>query len=86
MSISVLESNSIKFTHSNDVERLVSANNRLKTKLRSRISIETENKYKYIHMNMPNLADWNPTAAAKMLVEGKSRRNRNITPTNEITR
>lgn len=72
--------------HSADVERMISANNLLKTKLRSRILIETENLYMFIHTNMPCLAEWNPTAAAKMFIEMKSRRNRNITPQNEITK
>lgn len=34
-------------SHSADVERCISANNLLKTKLRSRLSIQTENKYLY---------------------------------------
>lgn len=50
-----------------DVERLISADNRLKTKLRSNITIESENKYLYIHSNMSDLVKWNPTKAAKML-------------------
>lgn len=72
--------------HSADVERCISANNLLKTKLRSSISIETENKYMYIHANMPDLAQWNPTAAAKLFVEEKVRRHRDATPANETTR
>lgn len=72
--------------HSADVERCVSANNLLKTKLRSCISLETENKYLYIHMNMPDLSQWNPTAAAKLFVNEKIRRHRDITPANESTR
>lgn len=72
--------------HSSDVERLISSNNRLKTKLRSNMTIETENKYMFIHTNMPNLADWNPTLAVKMFLEEKSRRVRDITPQREITR
>lgn len=72
--------------HSSDMERQISANNRLKTKLRSSISIETENKYMYIHTNKPNLSEWNPTAAAKMFVEEKHRRNRDVTSANETTR
>lgn len=51
--------------HSADVERCISADNILKTKLRSRLSIETENKYIYIRINMPVLSEWNPTAAQK---------------------
>lgn len=72
--------------HSADVERLISANNLLKTKLRSRLSIETENKYMFIHTNMPNLAEWNPTTAAKMFMDEKNRRNRNMSVTNETTK
>lgn len=72
--------------HSSDVERLISANNRLKTKLRANMSIETENKYMFIHTNMPNLADWNPTLAAKIFLDEKNRRNRDTTPQSETTR
>lgn len=72
--------------HSSDVERLISANNRLKTKLRSSLSVETENKYMYINTNMPDLDHWNPTAAAKMFIDDKQRRNRLMTPTNAVTR
>lgn len=69
-----------------DVEHLISANNCLKTKLRSNMSIETENKYLFIHMNMPNLAEWNPTKAAKFFLEEKTRRNRDVTTQNETKR
>lgn len=62
--------------HSADVKRCISANNLLKTKLRSSISIETENKYMYVHTNMPDLAEWNPTAAAKLFAEERVRRHR----------
>lgn len=61
--------------HSADVERCISANNILKTKQRARLSIETECKYLYIRMNMPVLSKWNPTEAAKIFVDEKTRRN-----------
>lgn len=35
---------------------------------------------------MPDLAQWNPTAAAKLFVEEKARRHRDATPANETTR
>lgn len=62
--------------HSADVERCISSNNRLKTKLRSSITVETENKYLFIHFNMPALNDWNPTTAASLFIEEKTRRKR----------
>lgn len=72
--------------HSADVERCISANNRLKTKLRSNLNVETEIKYMYIHHNMPILADWKPTAAAKLFVDARSRRQREtITSTVKTT-
>lgn len=72
--------------HSADVERCISAHIQLKTKLRSRISLETEIKYLYIRWNMPVLAKWNPTKAAKLFVTEKSRRNRDMTPAIEKSR
>lgn len=72
--------------HSADVERCISTNNLLKTKQRSRLTIPTENKYLYIRMNMPVLTEWNPTAAAKLFVEGKARRNRDMTTSSQISR
>lgn len=65
--------------HSADVERCISSNNRLKTKLRSSLAVETENKYLFIHYNMPNLENWNPTAAANLFVTEKARRERDTT-------
>lgn len=35
---------------------------------------------------MPNLAQWNPQEAAEMFIGEKDRRNRDMTPTNEVTR
>lgn len=65
--------------HSSDVERCISSNNRLKTKLRSSLAVETENKYLFIHYNMPDLDNWNPTAAANLFVTEKARRERETT-------
>lgn len=72
--------------HSADVERCISANNLLKTKQRSSISIQTENKYLYIRMNMPALSEWNPTAAAKLFVEERMRRIRDATTASGISK
>lgn len=49
--------------HSADVERCISANNLLKTNLRSNLVLPTENKYLYIHFNMPVLELWDPRGA-----------------------
>ena len=35
---------------------------------------------------MPDLAEWNPIVAAKLFVEERNRRHREITPANETTR
>lgn len=62
--------------NSADVERCISSNNRLKTKLRNRLTVETENKYLFVHHNMPCVQEWNPTAAANLFVAEKMRRER----------
>lgn len=69
--------------HSADVERCISANNRLKVKLRSRIKVETENKYMFIHYNMPDLAEWDPTDAANLFFAEKTRRGRDTSTSAE---
>lgn len=71
--------------HSADVERCISNNSALKTKLRSKISVETENRYMHIHDNMPDLCEWNPTAAVKWFMADKSRRQRDAT-TSEVSK
>ena len=60
--------------HSADVERSISANNRIKTPLRSSISLETEVKYLYVHFNMPDLEDWDPRMAIKQFMNEKQRK------------
>lgn len=62
--------------HSADIERSISADHRLKSKLRTNMNLETENKYLYVHYNMPDLADWEPKNAAKLFYEEKTRRER----------
>lgn len=49
--------------NSADCERVVSANNNLKTNKRTRLLISTENSYLYIHFNMTVLSKWNPRPA-----------------------
>lgn len=61
--------------HSADVERCISANNLLKTPMRNRIAIETENKFLYVYFNMPALEAWNPKSAINLFLNSKKRRN-----------
>lgn len=37
-------------------------------------------------MNMPVLAEWNPTAAAKLFLDDKARRNRDVTSSSEVSK
>lgn len=60
--------------HSADVERCISANNRVKTPLRNRVSVQTETKYLHVKFNMPALEAWNPRAAIDMWLNEKQRR------------
>lgn len=53
--------------HSCDVERLISAYNRLKTIDRSSLAPETLNDYLHVIVNMPDLADYN--ASSQLLDE-----------------
>lgn len=71
--------------HSADVERCISANNRLKTKLRSSLKVEKENKYLFIHYNLPTFDEWNPNKAAHLFLAEKERRLRDITTSKEGT-
>ena len=61
--------------HSADVERCISANNLLKTTLRSSMTIATENTYLFIHHNLPPTANWDPKPAVLVWMS-KSRRHR----------
>lgn len=49
--------------HSADVERAISANNLLKTPHRNRFGVEAENKYLFVHFNLPALEEWDPKRA-----------------------
>ncbi|KAJ6639754.1 hypothetical protein Bhyg_12501, partial [Pseudolycoriella hygida] len=69
--------------HSADVERCISANNRLKTKLRSSLKVEKENKILFIHYNMPSVAEWKPEKAAQLFLIEKERRSRNVSTAKE---
>lgn len=62
--------------HSSDCERCISANNRIKTPSRSRILLETEVRYLYIHFNMPSLEARDPRPAIKLWMDEKVRRDR----------
>lgn len=69
--------------HSADCERCISANNRIKTPLRNRISLETEIKYLYVHFNMPTLEQWEPRPTIKYWMNEKERRDRSNTIENK---
>lgn len=57
-----------------DVERSIKANNLFKTAFRNRISLETENKYMFVHFNMPPLEQWDPRKAILIWLKEKDRR------------
>lgn len=57
-----------------DVERMIKANNSLKTNERNRICLVTENKYMFVHYNMPVLENWNPRKAVIHFLKEKNRR------------
>lgn len=63
--------------HSADVERCISANNLLKTSLRSVFNMETENAYLFVHHNLPPTAEWDPRQAVLAWLKLKDRRQRN---------
>lgn len=64
--------------HTGDVERCVSLDNKLKTNLRSSMSLITENKYLYLHTNMPCLNEFDPRPAIDNWFATVERRNRTI--------
>lgn len=69
--------------HSADIERSVSANNLLKTALRNKLDITTENKYLFVHFNMPPLSKWSPDKAVINWINKKDRRTHNLIIENE---
>lgn len=73
--------------NSADVERVISANNNLKTKKRMSLLVETENGYLYIHFNMPPLEKWNPrSAVSKYLSELNRRQSHQTVETTKTTK
>lgn len=69
--------------HSADVERSISANNLLKTNLRSSLDLSTENKYLHIHYNMPPITKWDPRKTVIDWIKKKERRHHNLAIENE---
>lgn len=66
--------------HSADVERSISANNILKTPLRSNLHILTENYYLFVNFNMPPAELWNPRKAITVWINSKNRRKHDLVP------
>lgn len=69
--------------HSADVERMISANNLLKTSMRNSLDIKTENKYLHVHYNMPALIDWDVRATVVYWLTKKERRQHNLNIEND---
>lgn len=57
-----------------DVERSIKANNLLKTAFRNGLNLQTENKYMFVHFNMPALESWDPKPAITIWLNDKQRR------------
>lgn len=68
--------------HSADVERNISANNLLKTSLRNRMCLRTENKYLFIHFNLPVVEEWCPKKSVAKWLHSCDRRERQIDNSN----
>ena len=60
--------------HSCDVERLISAHNRLKSVDRTSLSGDTLNDYLHVMFNMPDLAHYNAWPAVNLWLTEKDRR------------
>lgn len=71
--------------HSADCERVISANNNLKTNKRSNLTISTENSYLYVHFNMPTLDKWDVRNAVERYLSEKNRRQSNKTIAHQTT-
>lgn len=67
--------------NSADVERCVSSNNLLKTTLRNSFKVENENKYLFVHFNLPELQNWNPRPAIVEWIKKCDRRQRDVSTT-----
>lgn len=64
--------------HAADVERLISSNNILRSSHRYSLKTETQNKYLYVHFNMPVLSEWDPRPAVTTFLS-KTHRSRSVT-------
>lgn len=64
--------------HSADCERVISANNLLKTASRNSLNIETENRYLHVHFNMPPLFEWEPRKTVMNWMMKKERRQHDL--------
>ena len=62
--------------HSADCERVISLYNKIKSTCRSSFKRQTVSDYLYIHMNVPQLCDFDPRPAALRWMEEKDRRSR----------
>lgn len=69
--------------HSADCERVISANNLLKTAIRNSFNIETENRYLHVHFNMPPVFEWQPRDAVVKWIMKKERRHHNLAIEND---
>ena len=59
--------------HSADCERIFSLYNKIKSTCRTSVKSQTVSDYLYIHMNMPQLCDFDPRLSALRLMEEKDR-------------
>ena len=59
--------------HSADCERVISLYNKIKSTCRSSFKCQTVSDYLYIHVNMPQLCDFDPKPAALRWMEEKDR-------------
>lgn len=71
--------------HSADCERIISANNNLKTNKRTSLAISTENCYLYIHFNMTTLEKWDVRPAVEAYLSELNRRQSNRTVASKVT-
>lgn len=64
--------------HSADCERVISANNLLKTAMRSTLNLETENQYLHVHFNLPPIENWQPRDTVNNWLLKKQRRHHEL--------
>lgn len=71
--------------HSADTERCISANNLLKTSLRSNLNLETENNYLHVRFNLPTLDKWDPRPSIDSWFQKKERRQNGVSTSKKET-